>query len=106
MPKPDTDKRTTRGRAATRKSGMRREYDFSKGARGVTAKRFAAGSNIVVLDPDVAALFPDSASVNQALRALAAAVNTTQAARRSRSRGKAQRADRSAEKRETRRRSA
>ena len=46
-------------------------YDFSKGVRGKYAKRYAAGTNVVVLDPDVAAVFPDAASVNEALRALA-----------------------------------
>ncbi|MFQ6030563.1 MAG: hypothetical protein ACE5Q6_24080 [Dehalococcoidia bacterium] len=47
------------------------EYDFSEGTRGKYAKRYESGSNFVVLDPDVATVFPDSASVNQALRALA-----------------------------------
>jgi hypothetical protein len=47
------------------------EYDFSKGTRGKYAKRFAAGSNIVVLAPDVVKLFPDSDSVNETLRAVA-----------------------------------
>ena len=46
------------------------EYDFSKGVRGKYAKRFAEGSNIVVLSPDVAEFFPDSDSVNEALRLL------------------------------------
>ena len=46
------------------------EYDFSKGIRGKYAKRFAEGTNIVVLSPDVADFFPDSQSVNQALRLL------------------------------------
>jgi hypothetical protein len=46
------------------------EYDFSKGVRGKYAGRFAQGSNVVVLDPDVAQVFTDSESVNQALRAL------------------------------------
>jgi len=50
---------------------MRPEYDFSKGVRGATARRFAGGANLVVLDPDLVRLFPDSASVNRALRALA-----------------------------------
>ena len=50
---------------------MRDEYDFAHGERGKYAKRFAEGSNVVVLDPDVALVFPDSASVNRALRALA-----------------------------------
>jgi hypothetical protein len=46
------------------------EYDFSKGVRGKYAKRYAEGTNIVVLSPDVAAVFPDSESVNEALRVL------------------------------------
>jgi hypothetical protein len=50
---------------------MRDEYDFSGGTRGKYAKRFAEGSNVVVLEPDVAEIFPDAESVNQALRALA-----------------------------------
>ena len=49
---------------------MLEEYDFSKGVRGKYAGRFAKGSNVVVLDPDVAQVFTDSESVNQALRAL------------------------------------
>ena len=47
------------------------EYDFSGGVRGKYVNRFAEGSNVVVLDPDVARVFTDSESVNQALRALA-----------------------------------
>ena len=50
---------------------MRVEYDFSGGDRGKYAAGFAEGSNVVVLDPDVASLFKDSASVNDALRTLA-----------------------------------
>ena len=50
---------------------MRPEYDFSGAVRGVTAARYAAGTNIVVIDPDVLDVFPDSAAVNNALRALA-----------------------------------
>jgi hypothetical protein len=50
---------------------MREEYDFSKGVRGKYTERFADGSNIVVLEPDVAEMFPDSESVNKALRAIA-----------------------------------
>ena len=46
------------------------EYDFSKGVRGKYAKRYAEGTNIVILAPDVAEFFPDSESVNTALRAL------------------------------------
>lgn len=47
---------------------MRAEYDFSKGVRGKYAKAFAAGSNVVVLDPDVAKRFKTSNAVNNALR--------------------------------------
>lgn len=50
---------------------MQDEYDFSHGVRGKYAARVAQGTNIVRLDPDVAELFPDSASVNEALRLLA-----------------------------------
>ena len=55
----------------SRDDEMRTEYDFSGGVRGKYAERFAKGSNVVVLDEDVARVFPDSASVNAALRALA-----------------------------------
>lgn len=48
------------------------EYDFSQGVRGKYAQRYAEGSNVVVLSPDVAEAFPDSASVNRALRSLIA----------------------------------
>jgi hypothetical protein len=50
---------------------MRKEYDFSGAIRGVTAKRYAQGANIAVIDPEVLDVFPDSTSVNSALRALA-----------------------------------
>lgn len=46
------------------------EYDFSKGVRGKYAKRYAEGTNVVVLDPDVAEYFPDHESVNESLRSL------------------------------------
>lgn len=50
---------------------MRPEYDFSRAVRGVTAARYAQGANIAVIDPEVLDVFPDGATVNQALRALA-----------------------------------
>jgi len=50
---------------------MRREYDFSRAVRGVTAARYAQGANIAVIDPEVLDVFPDGTTVNQALRALA-----------------------------------
>jgi hypothetical protein len=52
---------------------MRREYDLSKlkgAVRGKYAKRFKAGTNLVLLAPDVAEYFADDESVNAALRAL------------------------------------
>jgi hypothetical protein len=57
-----------------RKDEILSEYDFSKGIRGKYAKRYAKGSNIIVLDPDVARLFPDSKTVNHLLRGLAEVV--------------------------------
>ena len=49
---------------------MLEEYDFSKGVRGKYAKRYAEGANVVVIEPDIAEVFPDHDSVNQALRSL------------------------------------
>lgn len=46
------------------------EYDLTGGVRGKYAARYAEGTNLVKLDPDVRKVFPDSESVNRALRAL------------------------------------
>lgn len=46
------------------------EYDFSHGVRGKYAKEYAKGTNIAILDPEVARVFHDSRSVNEALRSL------------------------------------
>ena len=46
------------------------QYDFRGGVRGKYAERYAQGSNVVILLPDVAEVFPDSESVNEALRLL------------------------------------
>ena len=51
-------------------SDMLEEYDFSKGVRGKYAKRYAQGTNVVFIDPDVAEYFPDHDAVNEALRSL------------------------------------
>lgn len=54
-------------------SDMRPEYDFTQlegGVRGKYAERFRAGTNLVLLEPDVAEVFGDDASVNKALRSL------------------------------------
>jgi len=53
---------------------MLEEYDFSGGVRGKYAKRYAEGTNVVVIDPDVAEYFPDHDAVNEALRGLAAII--------------------------------
>ncbi|MFO7568490.1 MAG: hypothetical protein R6W75_01735 [Smithellaceae bacterium] len=51
---------------------MLEEYDFSNADQGKYAKRYAQeGTNVVVIEPDVAKIFPDHDSVNQALRSLA-----------------------------------
>ena len=50
---------------------MSAEYDFGKGVRGKYSSRYKLGSNVVVLDPDVASVFKDSQSVNRILRPLA-----------------------------------
>jgi hypothetical protein len=49
---------------------MRDEYDFSKGIRGKYAKRFGEGTNLVLLEPEVARYFPTAQAVNRALRSL------------------------------------
>ena len=46
------------------------EYDFSKGGQGKYAKRYAEGTNVVVIEPDIAEVIPDHDSVNQALKSL------------------------------------
>jgi hypothetical protein len=55
---------------------MRKEYDFSKGTRGKYVKRYKEGTNIVLLDPDVARVFKTPTSVNQVLRSLAEIIKT------------------------------
>lgn len=52
---------------------MRPEYDFSGGVRGKYLPRLAKGDNVVVLDRDIAKVFPTSKAVNDALRVLAEA---------------------------------
>lgn len=49
---------------------MRPEYDFSGGVRGKYVDRYRAGTNVVLLEPELSRAFPDSRSVNDALRAL------------------------------------
>jgi hypothetical protein len=49
---------------------MLEEYNFAGGQRGKYSQKYIEGTNIVVLSPDVAEAFPDSESVNEALRML------------------------------------
>jgi hypothetical protein len=49
---------------------MRPEYDLSGGIRGRFFKEYQQGNNVVLLDSDVASVFPDSRTVNQTLRLL------------------------------------
>ncbi len=58
----------------TNNPDMLPEYDFKGGVRGKYAKRYAEGTNVVVVDADVARFFPDHDSVNDALRHLAAVI--------------------------------
>ncbi|MBI1815397.1 MAG: hypothetical protein HYR72_10495 [Deltaproteobacteria bacterium] len=57
-------------KAALEKDEMREHYDFCGGVRGKYVRRYAEGTNVVVLDADVAKMFPDRESVNEALRAV------------------------------------
>lgn len=52
---------------------LRPEYDFSQmqgGVRGKYVEQYRSGTNLVLLDPDVAQAFPTDAAVNEALRLL------------------------------------
>jgi hypothetical protein len=53
------------------KDGLRPEYDFSRARPNKYAARYAKGSIVVTLDPDVAAVFPGAREANDALRVLA-----------------------------------
>ena len=49
---------------------MKKQYDFSKGVRGKYAGRIENGTNLVLLEPEVAKYFPSSKAVNRALKSL------------------------------------
>ncbi|NIU01257.1 MAG: hypothetical protein GWN01_10120 [Nitrosopumilaceae archaeon] len=49
---------------------MLEEYDFNKGVRGKYSQKYGEGTNVVVIEPDVAKYFPDHDTVNNALRSL------------------------------------
>ncbi len=54
----------------TQADDMRREYDIRGGVRGKYFERYRQGTNVVLLEPDVAAVFRSSEAVNRALREL------------------------------------
>ncbi|MBZ5582160.1 MAG: hypothetical protein LAQ30_08140 [Acidobacteriia bacterium] len=68
---------------------LRREYDLSQlkgGVRGKYYRRASAGTNLVLIEPDLAILFPNAEAVNRALRVLAEAAKSTNAPKRRKAR--------------------
>jgi hypothetical protein len=63
-------KKQTKRKLSQDKDTMRPEYNFSKGVRGKHAARYAEGTNVVVLEPDVAREFRTTEQVNETLRAI------------------------------------
>jgi hypothetical protein len=73
--------------AKTVDDNLRNEYDLSLlkgGVRGKYHRKASAGTNLVLIEPDLASLFPDSESVNRALRLLADAARMATSSKRSR----------------------
>lgn len=59
--------------SSTEQDTMRAEYqreDLGKGVRGKYSKQHSEGTNLVLLQPDIAKVFPTPAAVNEALRSL------------------------------------
>ena len=71
-----------RNQKAGRDEDMLPEYDFTGAVRGKYFERYHQGSNVILLDPDVAAVFRDSLSVNRALRELVAVADASVPGRR------------------------
>jgi hypothetical protein len=78
--------RRTARETATKVDEILPHYDFSAGVRGKYASRYREGTNVVLLEPDVAERFPDAAAVNRALRVLANAADEAKPKSRSRRR--------------------
>ena len=76
------DANTKNPRSKRAAAGMRAEYDFSGGVRGKYANRYRKGVNVVLLEPELTEAFPDSKSVNDALRALLAIAARTKQRKR------------------------
>lgn len=74
-PRPELNERAmkkqTKAKQLEDKDTMRPEYDFSGGVRGKHAAKYAEGTNVVVLQPDVAREFQTAEQVNETLRAVA-----------------------------------
>ena len=73
--------------AAKQGDDLRPQYDLSQlggGVRGKYYRRVTAGTNLVMIEPDLATLFPDSKAVNRALRVIAEAAQTATASKRRR----------------------
>lgn len=63
-------KKNSKKKAGRVADEMRPEYDFRDGDRGKYAAGYEEGTNVILLDPDVVEVFPDSKTVNENLRAL------------------------------------
>ncbi len=77
-----------KGSASERSNSLRDEYDLLRlkgGVRGKYYSRASAGTNLVLIEPDLAKLFPDSESVNRALRMLAQTARAATASKHRRS---------------------
>lgn len=80
-------KGTKAKKVAARRIGVKeilREYDFTRARPNKYASRYAKGSIVVTLDPDVAAMFPGAREANDALRALASVIRRHRPRRSSR----------------------
>ena len=87
-----SEKHTSRKSLKASEPEMRSEYDFTGAVRGKYYKRYLEGTNVVVLEPDVAKRFKNSESVNQALRTYLKTEKRNPATRSTRTRTKSSRA--------------
>lgn len=74
-----------KGSVSEPRDDLRAEYDLSQlkgGVRGKYYQRAMAGTNLVLIDPDLAQAFPDGHSVNRALRLLLSTANAATVRRR------------------------
>jgi hypothetical protein len=86
-----------KAKASESDDDMRAEYDFSKMkfiGRGIYAKAYRSGTNLVLLDSDVRKAFPDDKSINETLRAVAKAQRQAKRAKKSQPRKSASRSRR------------